>query len=115
MQIEHLIFSIQNRPKMFVKEERIDYLYYLLSGYCAGINDSPDEMDQKFCCWFGKWLMIWIERNIDANYIPQTSYWYDDIKVIAKDDHNEVMLFYDLCSQFFEDYKNKTGYFGWKN
>ncbi len=84
MQIEQLIFLIQKRPKMFIKEEKIEYIYYLLLGYSAATSALSDEIDQKFCCWFGKWLMMWIERNIKANYIPKTAYWYDDIKVIAK-------------------------------
>ena len=115
MQIEQLIFLIQKRPKMFIKEEKIEYIYYLLLGYCAATGALSDEIDQKFCCWFGKWLMMWIERNIKANYIPKTAYWYDDIKVIAKNDHNEVALFYELCKKFFEDYKDKVGYFACKN
>ena len=32
MQIEQLIFLIQKRPKMFIKEEKIEYIYYLLLG-----------------------------------------------------------------------------------
>lgn len=51
--------------------------------------------------------MMWIERNIKANYIPKTAYWYDDIKVIAKNDHNEVALFYELCKKFLKIIKIK--------
>lgn len=116
MQIEQLIDEIQRRPKMFVKEERIEYIYYLLSGYCgANCKLSDNDMEHKFRFWFGKWLRMWIEDNVDAEYAPETAYWYDDIKKITKKDQNELTVFFDLCKSFFEDYKNKTGYFSWRD
>ena len=116
MNIEQLIYEIQKRPKMFVKEERIEYIYYLLSGYCAASNkSSDDDVDKKFCCWFGKWLRTWIEDNIDDEYISKTAYWYDDVKAIDKNEQKEVIVFFDLCHHFFNDYSNGTGYFSWKH
>ena len=47
MQIEQLIISMQKRPKMFVKEERIDYIYYLLSGYCGANNKLLKDDSRK--------------------------------------------------------------------
>jgi len=117
MQIEQLIMSMQKRPKMFVKEERIDYIYYLLSGYCGAnskLSKEDDDMDQRFCLWFGKWLVMWINDNVDAEYSPKTAYWYDDIKMIAKNRQDEVNIFFELCNIFFEDYRNNTGYFSWR-
>lgn len=117
MQIEQLIDSIQKRPGMFVEGKRVDYIYYLLSGYCGANNKllHEDDMNQSFSCWFGKWLWQWIEENVDAEYTPRTMLWYDDIKWLAKDGQEEFTLFFDLCKLFFEDYKNKTGYFSWRN
>lgn len=116
MKIEQLITTIQKRPGMFVKEEKIEYIYYLLLGFCgASKNYANDNIEQKFCYWFGKWLIIWIEDNVDAEYAPQTAYWYDDIKRITKKGQNEVTIFFDLCKSFFEDYKNKIGYFSWRD
>lgn len=115
MRIEQLIASIQKRPKMFVKEERIDYIYYLLSGYCgANSKLSEDDMERKFCFWFNKWLIMWIVDNVDSEYLPKTAYWYDDIKALAQDEQDEVNTFFKLCGIFFEDYKNKSGYFSWR-
>ena len=100
---------------MFIKEERIDYIYYLLSGYCGANNKlEGDDMEQKFCYWFSKWLRMWIVDNVDSGYLPKTAYWYDDIKMIAKNEKDEVDIFFELCNQFFEDYKNGSGYFSWK-
>ena len=94
MQIEQLIISIQKRPGMFIKEERIDYIYYLLSGYCGANNKlEGDDMEQKFCYWFSKWLRMWIVDNVDSGYLPKTAYWYDDIKMIAKNEKDEVDIF----------------------
>lgn len=116
MQIEQLIASIQKRPKMFIKEEKIEYIYYFLIGYCAANNElSDNDIEQKFCFWFGKWLIMWIEDNVNAEYVPRTAYWYDDIKKITKKGQNEITIFFDLCKSFFEDYKNKIGYFSWRD
>lgn len=108
MQIKQLIISIQKRPKMFVKEEKIEYIYYLLSGYCgASKRVCDDEMDQKFCFWFGQWLKRWIIENFDANYVPTTAYWYDDIKAVVSEPQNEFGLFFELCHSFLRITKAK--------
>lgn len=113
MQIEQLIDSIQRRPGMYIEEKRIDYIYYLISGYCGANYKllNEDDMNSRFSSWFGKWLLQWIEENIDTEYTPNTVIWYYYIKWLAKDEQQEFTLFFDLCKMFFEDYKNKTGYF----
>lgn len=116
MHIDELIHAMQVRPKMFVREVRIDYIFHLLTGYCGANADLPNySMDRKFCAWFGKWLIMWIENNVDAKYRPESACWYDDIIRITPDGQNEVDLFFDLCDKFFDDYENKTGYFSWRN
>lgn len=117
MRIKELLHNMQIRPKMYVREVRMDYIFHFLMGYCGGENAKlpDDSMDRKFCCWFGKWLIPWIENNVDANYRPTSAAWYDDIIRITPDGQNEVDLFFDLCEKFFEDYENKTGYFSWRN
>ena len=51
---------------------------------------------------------MWIEDNVDAEYVPRTAYWYDDIETITKKGQNEITIFFDLCKTFFEDYKNRV-------
>ena len=57
---------------------------------------------------------MWIQENIDKDYSSKTAYWYDDIKVIAKDEQKEFALFFKLCDNFFDDYNNSRGYFEWR-
>ena len=111
MEIKQLIDAMRKRPGMYVREERLDYIYHLISGYCGGKYGSACEMDYKFSCWFWKWLLQWIEENVDAEYSPKSCYWPDDIKAIAGGEEKEVPLFYELCDKFFEDYYKKRGYF----
>ncbi|MBR3603070.1 MAG: hypothetical protein IKL49_12220 [Lachnospiraceae bacterium] len=113
MYIEQLIDTIKKRPGMFMKEERIDYIYYFIAGYCSACHQSSkNDMDKMFCCWFWKWLVKWIEENMDSQYETSSAMWYVDIKRIAEDQQKEVALFFELSKEFFDDYKNKRGYFG---
>ena len=97
---------------MFVKEERIEYIFYLISGFCGANSNLPaNNINHRFDYWFWKWLLGWIKTNIDSKYEPTTSFWYLDIKAIAGGEENEVPLFYDLCEKFFDDYRNRRGYF----
>ena len=114
MKIEQLIYEIQKRPGMFVKEERLDYIFYLLSGYCGAnhaLPETEDTVERNFSVWFNEWLLMWIENNIDKEYTPKTLYWYDNIKEIVQSGENEFDVFFELCKSFFEDYKDKKGYF----
>jgi len=55
MGIEETIALMQKNPKMFVQEERIDYIFYFLDGGCAVMQS--DDIERHFTCWFGKWLI----------------------------------------------------------
>lgn len=112
MEINKLVMSIKKRPLMYVKEEKIEYIYYLLSGYCSA-NTQEDVMDKKFIMWFGKWLNQWIEEHMDSDHISESCFWYDNIKIITKDESAECEVFYNLASLFFEEYNKKSGYFEW--
>ncbi|MCH5267595.1 MAG: hypothetical protein J1E62_04540 [Lachnospiraceae bacterium] len=109
MNIETLIEAMKKRPKMFVEEEKIEYIFYFLFGYCS--SNLDDDLDKYFCMWFGKWLIRWIKEHIDEQYVPKTALWHHDIKMIAGDKQDEAKFFYDLCDEFFEDYRKRRGYF----
>ena len=116
MEIEELIDAIQRRPGMYLLEERIDYIFYFLFGYCRANSELEDDnMDRRFCYWFWKWLLMWIKDNVDSEYQIKAMVWYEDIRRIAGDEQKAVTLFYDLCKMFFEDYKEKRGYFSWRD
>lgn len=110
MQIEDIIKAIQKRPKMFVDEEKIEYIYHFILGACF-TNVCGEDINRKFSCWFWKWLEIWIRENINPHYFSETASWCDEIKMIANEDEEAVRLFYELSQKFFDDYHNKKGYF----
>ena len=111
MNIKELIYSIKKRPGMFVETEKIEYIYYLISGYCGTCKHfSENEMEKEFRFLFGQWLIVWIRNNVDKDYIPSTGFWYNDLNEICIDG-NVTKLFYDLCDVFFDDYDNKKRYF----
>lgn len=118
MRVRELIDAIRRRPGAFLKEEKIEYVFYFLFGYCGACHDreSPeDHLDSRFCCWFGRWLLLWIEDNIDSGYVPRSIFWYEDIQFIARNEGDEMAVFYDLCGKFFDDYANRQGYFSWRD
>lgn len=115
MYIRQLISSMRIRPKMYVEQERIEYIFYLILGYCAALSHcSTHDMDKMFCNWFNTWLIRWIEENVDSQYIAQSVTWYTHIKKIANREEDEVPLFFELCTLFFEDYDKMEGYFEWR-
>lgn len=112
MYIEETINSMKRRPGMYVKKENVEYIYHFVSGNCLACQYlSDDEMDRMFNEWFGKWLLQWIKENVSPQYEPVIFYWYLDIKAIAGGEEKEVPLFYELCEKFFDDYRNRRGYF----
>lgn len=127
MRIEELINAIPQRPKMYLTGKRLDYLQNFLLGYCGAnaghaedarlhnLTFPEDDMDYQFNGWFSKWLIQWIDENVDAEYVPESVLWLDNIRAIAKEDQDEFDLFFELCNLFFDDYRNKTGYFSWRN
>ena len=117
MKIMDRINMMRRRPGMFVKEERIDYIFYDICGYCHGCYEyAEDDMDKRFYAWFGEWLRLWIVDNFDSEYTQKTFFWYEDIRAIAaQTGQNEATLFYELCDLFFDDYINKKKYFHKEN
>ena len=113
--IYNLITSISKRPKMYVKEEKIEYIFYLLLGYQGAMAQKDnDSIESHFSGWFEKWLIEWIKKNIDESYEQTSFYWYDDIKAITNNSQDECKLFYQLVELFFEDYEECRGDFEWR-
>ena len=119
MKIKQTLDTMRQRPGMYIEDKRIDYIFYLLDGYCVGWKkavkdgqkvDDDDEMSGNFTVWFGQWLKMWIEDNIDPEFRVSVQ-WYKNIKAITKDGQDEFDVFFELCDKFFDDYKNRRGYF----
>ena len=48
-------------------------IIYFLFGYCYANSELPkDDINHHFCAWFGRWLLMWIEENVDEDYSPET-------------------------------------------
>ena len=108
-----LLHEIRLRPGMFVKDLRVDLLYYWLQGRCLVHREEgvpEEEIDATFCQEFGEWLIRWIRENVDENYTPQSKYWYEDIRRILPEGREELDYFLELCKLFFEDYGAEKGF-----
>ena len=118
MEIYELLMAIKRRPLMYVREEKIEFIYYLLAGYCFAMyehnTETNDNIDCKFVAWFGIWMEKWIKKNKLSDEISIPACWYEYIKKIAKNEKDECKVFYELVDIFFEDYNKKRGDFRWR-
>lgn len=99
-----------NTTQMFVRKVRMDYIFHFLIGYRVANAKLPvDNMDRNFCSWFGKWLLIWIENNVDSKYRATSAAWYDDIIRITPRDRmkltSSLIYFYITPSRIFAIYR----------
>ncbi len=116
MYIKRLINSIKMRPRMYIEEDKLEYLFHFIFGYCGALHEfCDDEMDLPFNNWFWRWLINWIEENMDPDYEPKSVFWYKEIRKIAGDENKEFEVFFELSEQFFYEYESKTGWFEWRN
>ena len=104
MDIKTFISSIQNRPKMYVEEIRLDYIFYLIFGFLGSnmINGSIYNTDQKFKIYFSDWVLNWITNNIDKSYEQKSFFWYHYLCDVTNSEEEAVELFFKLSSIFFE-------------
>lgn len=112
MEILNRINAIKENPEKFMKEEKIEYVLYYLLGVCTACKaQDKEDIDQKFFPYFSYWLIDWIEKNIDENYVPKSALWCEIIKDITKEPQKPLDVFFDLIKLFYEDYEAKRGYF----
>lgn len=107
--IEELINRIEKRPKMFVHEVRLDYIYYLLAGYigCAVQTKFIEKKDIYFREKFFVWLKKWAEINFNKDYSGKPILWYDIIEDNTSSNEDAVAKFYALSKQFFVEYQEE--------
>ncbi|MCB5952372.1 hypothetical protein LI951_09875 [Enterococcus sp. BWT-B8] len=60
--VEKLITSVQLRPKMYIAEIRIDYLYHFLLGRISAVmrTDLIEDIDLVFKRNFSRWTEEWM-------------------------------------------------------
>lgn len=104
MNIKEFISAVRNRPRMYVKEERLDYVYYLIIGYLGSnlSNDNIDKEDSKFHSFFPEWLLAWTKVYVDKGYERKNFFWYCIIKDVASSENEAFELFFKLCDEFFQ-------------
>lgn len=104
--VKELISGIQKRPLMYVEEERLDYIFYLILGHVASnlMNGSNDKEDIKFNSFFERWLLGWVRRNVDKKYkLRDIWWWHHIIKDVTNSEKEATELFYRLCEEFFQE------------
>ena len=115
--IKNLIVSLQLRPKMFLKEEKLDYVYYLLTGYITHLFESMEcqhfiERNENFQRDFLSWVMDWALIKFNKNYAEGNEFlfWYQIIEQNTNSNEEAMKTFYELSRQFFLE-----RFFNWKN
>lgn len=104
MDIKEFIAAIQNRPKMFVEEIRLDYLYYLIWGYLgSNLMKGYSGIDEKFQAHFYNYVLEWVRKNVDENYERNSFFWYHIIRDVTNTEEEAVDLFFKLSEKFFEE------------
>lgn len=104
--IEMLIAGIRRRPRMYVDEVKIEYIYHFLFGYSMGNREKESESDKIFRLAFSKWFFGWIIKNLDSNYENQSFVWYHMLIDVTNSAEEAVELFFQLSEKFFEEYHN---------
>jgi len=109
--IEEKISNIRKRPKMFVYEIRLDYIYYLIAGSLGSNMGSPDvqDIDIAFKHDFNQWVEEWIYEKKEIDFRRKVVVWYKIISSCTNGDDEAVNLFYQICDEFFEAYHKKNG------
>lgn len=105
MNIKEFISAIQKRPKMYVEEVRLDYIYYLVIGYLGSnlINESGCSIDRKFKAHFSNWVLEWVRKNVDESYERKSFFWYQILNDVTSNENEATDLFFKLSNIFFQE------------
>lgn len=109
MNIKEFIYAIQSRPQMYVEEVRLDYIYYLISGYVCSvlINKGGCNIDREFKEKFLDWTVKWVRENLDENYEKKHFWWYCVVYDVTSNEKEAIDLFFKLCDRFFQEFERK--------
>ena len=109
MNVKEFIKLIKKNPRMFVDENRMDYIEHVIYGFvsCNLLNKRGDNVDMQFHTFFWKWMVTWIKINIDGNYEEKYYSWNKTLKDVTSNEAEAIELFFQLCDLFFDEYENK--------
>ena len=110
MNIKDLINAIQSRPKMYVEELRLDYIYYIIIGFLGSnlMNKNACSLDQAYKNYFPNWLLEWVRKNKNEYYEKRSFYWYHILIDVTNSEEEAIMLFFELSDKFFEEEISKS-------
>ena len=110
--IDERISYLKKRPRMYIAEVRIDYIYYFLTGYLTGNLSSPEvqEIDFAFHRDFNNWVEDWVYENKGMDMRRQDVPWYLIISRCTDNEEEAVELFYKLSDEIFQTLRNKQNY-----
>ena len=90
---------------MYIENKKIEYIYYFILGVIYNSDHKEDDINGKFVGTFGNWLIDHIKKNIDENFTAESLYWYHNIRKITNTDEEAYEKFFELCEEFFNEYK----------
>ena len=110
MNIKDFINAIQSRPKMYVEELRLDYIYYIIIGFLGSnlMNKNACSLDQAYKNYFPNWLLEWVRKNKNEYYEIRSFYWYHILIDVTNSEEEAIMLFFELSDKFFEEEISKS-------
>ena len=105
MNVKEFINAIRNRPRMYVEDIKLDYIYYLIIGFLGSnlINKKGNNIDQIYKSFFCQWMLKWVKENVNENYERKSFFWYNIIRDVTNSEDEAVQLFFELTDKFFEE------------
>jgi len=110
MDVKQKIINIKGRPKMFISELRVDYIYHYLEGYLSCFKEFKlsieDDINLIFFSDFSHWTHEWINKNlapVDFSFV-----WYKMIKDATKNEDDATNLFFRISDEFFEEFSKSS-------
>lgn len=109
MDFKELTTIIRGRPPMWIGDYDIDYLDRFLGGwtYYESMNNVVDDFGFAFCNYFSWWLHNKIKNDNPELHDKKCglSMGYTSlIKILENDSKKQVLIFFQLLDEFYNDY-----------
>lgn len=108
MSIRELINSIKIRPKMFVAEVQLDYIFHFLLGYLGAEKHNASEEERELCSIYAGRFVHWVHKSVNTNSSNPIEFdfiWYRMIEKVTNSEQEAAELFFKLSEEFFNYYE----------